>query len=257
MAFSLASISTRANTAPPRILIYGTEGVGKSSFGASAPSPVFIPTEDGLSAIDVPSFPLCKTLGDVFEALRVLSEEEHEFKTVVLDSADWTENLIMQQVAADVGLDKFDTQVKGSPLAYGRGNRAIAEYWYQIVECLDYLRSEKGMQVIIVAHCKVQRFDDPTTDAYDRYAIDLAKESASVLSEWCDILAFATYKVSVKEETVGVNGKKRRGLGNGQRLMWTQETPAFKAKSRWAIPDQLPLDYDALATAVKAAQGGK
>lgn len=254
MAYSLASISKQNNTFPPRVVLYGVEGIGKSTFGSCAPSPVFIQTEDGLSAIDAPAFPLSTAWTDVMDAIRVLSEEEHEFQTLVIDSADWAENLIMEQVAADNGMPAYDTNAKGSPLAFGRGNRAIGEYWRQLLSCCDYLRRGKNMGIIIVAHSKVQRYDDPTTEAYDRYTLDLSKEGASILTEWSDVVLFCNYHVTVKGETVGINSKKKRGLSSGQRFIYSQETPSFKAKSRWAIPDKLPLDYDAFASAVKDAQ---
>lgn len=251
MAISLKSVLRTGSSLTPRTVLYGVEGIGKSTFGASAPNPIFIQTEDGLSAISVDAFPLCRTWQDIMDCMRSLSEEAHEYQTVVLDSADWTENIIMGQVAADNGLDKFDTNSK--QLAYGRGNRAIAEYWRILIDCFDCLRDEKKMGVIILAHSQVKRFDDPTTDSYDRYILDLNKESASILSEWCDVLAFTNYKTSVKEEVVGIGGKKKRGLGSGERFLFTQEKPAYKAKSRWTIPPELPLDYDQYAAAITAA----
>ena len=252
MAYSLKSIMMGNTAMPPRVVIYGVEGIGKSTFGASFPAPIFIQTEDGLSAISVDKFPLCKSFGDIMDCIRVLSEEEHEYKTVVLDSADWTEHLIMDQVARDVGDVKYNSNHKD--LAYGRGGRAIAEYWRDVIACLDYLRNEKGMGVVVIAHSQVKRFDDPTTDAYDRYLLDMNKESASLLSEWCDILGFTNFHTAVVEEKVGVNGKKKRGVSNGSRLLFTQERPAFKAKSRWSIPDKMNLDYDEFAAALAAAQ---
>jgi AAA domain len=254
MAFTLASIMTENDAPPPeRIVVYGVEGVGKTSFGANAPKPIFVQTEDGLRAFrSTPKFPLCRTYGEVMDAFRVLAEEEHDYETVVLDSADWLEHLIMDQVARDVGIDKYNSNHKD--LAFGRGNRAIADYWRAVLDTLDYLNSERGMRVIILAHSKVQRYDDPTTDAYDRYQLDLTKESSALISEWCDVLAFANYQISVKEETVGINGKKKRGLSSGDRFLFTQERPAYKAKARWAIPDKLPLDYAAFANAIAAAQ---
>lgn len=248
MAFSLSSISRTGAPKPPRSIIYGTEGVGKSLFAASAPNPIFLPTENGLDAIKVDAFPLLKSWAEVQDAIGVLINEDHEYETVVLDSADWLEPLIFQQVAYDHNLPAYDSNAPA--LAYGRGARAAADYVRTMLDGFDVLRDEKGMGVIIIAHSQVKRFDDPTTDAYDRYMLDLNKESASVMTEWCDVLGFAAFKVSVKEENVGIGTKKKRGLGSGERLLFTQEKPAYKAKSRWSIPAEIPLNYDAFAAAL-------
>lgn len=251
MAVSLNDVTDTGSAAPPRVGIYGKEGTGKSTFGASAPNPIFIRTEDGLSAIKVKAFPLAKTYREIEEAIGVLATEEHDFQTVVLDSVDWAEQLIMLQVAQDHGLASYDSNAK--PLAFGRGGKAVADYWRKLLDGFDYLRSERGMQVILIGHSRVKRFDDPQTEAYDRYEVDLMKESASTITEWLDILGFINYRVSVKEEQVGINGKKKRGVGSDERFLYTQERPAFNAKSRWALPPEMPLDYGTFAVALSDA----
>ena len=248
MAFSLSSITRSGAPRPPRMVIYGVEGVGKTTFGAAAPKPIFLPTEDGLDAVKVDSFPLLKSWGELEDAITVLAKEDHDYQNVVLDSADWAETLMCNQVAADYGLADFD--MNAPALAYGRGFRAAASYLLRLLDGFDYLRTQKNMGVIVLAHSQVKRFDDPTTDAYDRYMLDLNKELSSKLSEWADLIGFANFKVAVKSEEVGIGKKKRRGLGSGERLLFTQEKPAYKAKSRWAIPDQLPFEYDAVAAAL-------
>lgn len=103
MAISLDSLERGTENKPPRIVIYGTKGIGKSTFGSSAPKPVIIQTEDGIGLLDTPRFPLAKSFADVLSAVGVLLKEDHEFKTVFLDSADWTERLIHAQVRAEHG----------------------------------------------------------------------------------------------------------------------------------------------------------
>jgi AAA domain len=100
----------------------------------------------------------------------------------------------------------------------------------------------------------VKRYDDPTTEAYDRYQLDLSKNGATVLTEWADIVLFANTRTSVIEEKVGINGVKKRGVGPAERWMYSAETPAYKAKSRWNIPHQLPLSYPILMTEIEAAK---
>ena len=243
MAFSLNDIrSSTAISAPPRIVIYGTPGIGKSSFAASAPNPIFLRTEDGAIALDVPTLPLIRTLGGgagLMDAFELLATQQHSFQTVVLDSADWMENILKEQVAFDYGLKSYDSNAKA--LAYGRGSRAIEEYWRTILKCFDDLRAIRNMGVVIVAHSQIKRMDDPMTESYDRYIPDLTKESSAVLVEWADIVLFATQKVNVIKENVGVNGVKKRAIGPPERFIYTQETPAFRAKCRWPVPAELPL----------------
>jgi len=258
MAFNLSSIrlSSEGNL-PERIVLYGTSGIGKTTFGANAPSPIFIPTEDGAAAVSVPTFPIIRAWKNpdgtgLVDAFNFLATGEHDFKTVVLDSADWTENILKEQVARDYGLESYDTNAK--QLAYGRGGRALEEYWRKICDSFTYLRDQRRMGTIILAHSQVKRFDDPTTDAYDRYILDLGKESAAVLTEWADIVLFANTRTNVIEEKVGINGTKKRGVGTSERIMHTTETPAFKAKCRWPVPPQLPLSYPVLAAELEKAK---
>ena len=244
MAISLASLKKTGVARPPRIVLYGVHGIGKSTFAAGAPSPVFIPTEEGLDAVDATAFPLCKSFEDIMDSIGALASEDHDFATVVIDSADWAEQLVHKKVASDNNVATIDA------IGYGRGYKAAVDYWKQMLEGLDYLRNDKNMQVILLAHSQVKRFDDPLTDPYDRYQLDLHHGSASVVSEWCDILMFANQQYTTVKSDVGFNQKVTRAVGTGSRVLYTQERPGWSAKSRWALPDTLPLDYGKFAEAL-------
>jgi DNA replication protein DnaC len=248
MAVDLKSLSKSGVTRPARIVLYGTHGVGKSSFAAQAPDPVFIRTEDGLDALNVTAFPLAQKYQDVIEALEVLASEDHNFKTVVIDSADWLEKLIHAKVAEAQKVKSIDD------IGYGKGYTFAVEYWHQILTALDYLRNEKKMQVILLAHTQIKRFDDPLSDSYDRYMLDIHKGGASVISEWCDLLLFANYAVNTIKSDVGFNQKKTRAVGTGDRVLYTQERPGWVAKSRWVLSESMGLDYDELMTELNTAQ---
>jgi hypothetical protein len=244
MAISLASLKKTGTARPPRIVLYGTHGIGKSTFAAQAPDPVFIQTEEGLDAVSATAFPLCQSFDDILECIGVLASESHDFQTVVLDSADWAEQLIQKRVAQDNNVKTIDA------IGYGRGYKAAADYWRQLLDGFDHLRSDKNMQVILLAHSQVRRFDDPLADPYDRYQLDLHHGSASLVSEWCDIMMFANQQYSTVKSDVGFNQKVTRAVGTGNRVLYTQERPGWQAKSRWSLPDTLPLDYGKFAEAL-------
>lgn len=244
MAISLASLKKTGTARPPRIVLYGTHGIGKSTFAAQAPNPVFIQTEEGLDAVSATAFPLCQSFDDILECIGVLASESHDFQTVVLDSADWAEQLIQKRVAQDNNVKTIDA------IGYGRGYKAAADYWRQLLDGLDHLRTDKNMQVILLAHSQVRRFDDPLADPYDRYQLDLHHGSASLVSEWCDIMMFANQQYSTVKSDVGFNQKVTRAVGTGNRVLYTQERPGWQAKSRWPLPDTLPLDYGKFAEAL-------
>lgn len=244
MAFDLSSIRRGKTMAPPRILLYGVHGIGKSTFGAEAPDPVFICTEDGLGTIDTSSFPLATSSLDVVAALDTLLTTDHDYKTLVLDSADWLEAILLREVEASHS---------SQDLAYGKGALILATEWRGVLAKLNDVRNERGMAVILIAHTEIKRFDSPETEPYDRYRPKLQERSSALVQEWADCVFFANYKTIVKQDDVGFNKKVARGIGTGERLMYTQESPAYFAKNRYRLPRSLPLSWHEFTTAVTAS----
>jgi hypothetical protein len=243
MAFDLTSITRSRAMKAPRLVVYGTDGVGKSTFAAGAPNPVFVFTEDSVGTLDVAHFPIARTKQDVVDAIASLCEGEHDFSTVVLDTADWLEALIDQDIQS-----RHDAK----ELAYGKGAVKLAEEWRSLLTGFDYLRNERGMAVIILAHCEIKRFDSPETDPYDRYQLKLASRSGDVLREWADAVLFANYRTVVTRTEVGFNKQVSRGISSGERMLYTSDRPAYRAKNRYGLPDQIPLSWDALSAAISA-----
>ncbi|CAB4154656.1 AAA domain containing protein [uncultured Caudovirales phage] len=244
MAFDLSSIKKGKSIHAPRIFLYSTHGIGKSTFAANAPDPIFICTEDGLGSIDTASFPLAKRGADVMEAIRTLYTQQHDYKTVVLDSADWLENLLVKEIE-----DSHDAK----ELAYGKAALLLADKWREVLDGLNALRNDKNMVVILIGHCEIKRFDSPEVEPYDRYQPKLQSRASALLQEWADAVLFANYRTIVKKDDVGFNKSVSRGITTGERLLYTSETPAYLAKNRYNLPAQLPLDWNAFAGALAAS----
>ena len=227
--------------AAPRIMVYGVEGIGKSTFGAGAPNPIYILTEDGLGSLNVDHFPLATSFQDVMDAIASLYKENHAFETVVIDSLDWLEAIIQREIE-----QKYDAK----DLAYGKGSLIAAERWREILDGLNALRNDKGMAVILIAHTTIKRFDSPEVEPYDRYQPKLQERSNAVVREWADAVLFANYKTIVKKDDVGFNQTNNRGISTGERLLFTSERPAYMAKNRYNMPESIPLSWDAFAEAI-------
>lgn len=233
-AFSLSVVQKGPQFKPPRIFLYGIHGIGKTSWGAAAPNPIFIQTEEGANELDVARFPTATSAADVIGQLRSLYKEQHDYKTVVIDSADWLEDLIFGVLHKDF-TDK--------ELAYGKDALLAEQRLNDILTALNFLRDKKSMSCIIIAHSEIKRFNSPLTEPYDRYQPKLQHRLSSLLQEWADVVLFATFDVSVKKVDSGFNKEARRGVSAGDRLCYTEERPAFYAKNRYKLPEEMPLDW--------------
>jgi len=246
----LQQIHTGRRPSPPRFVIYGTEGIGKSTTASQAPKPIFIPTEDGLDQIDCASFPLATRFPEVETALELLINEAHNFETVVIDSLDWLERLIWDVLCEQYGVASIE-KVDGG---YARGYTHALTHWRRVLDGLNTLRSRRGMCVILLAHAKVEKFEDPESAAYDRYSPRLHKHATALVNEWADAVLFATRKIITKTEETGFNRERTiaSGLGKdgGERVLRCVGSPACVAKNRFDLPAELPLSWSALMQAM-------
>jgi len=247
MAFNLGSVKKGKNLRPPRIFLYSTHGIGKSTFASQAPNPIFICAEDGLDALDVAHFPIATSSGDVMEMLQTLYVDDHEYETVVLDTADWLENVLIKEI---------ESEHDAKELAYGRSAMFLADKWRDILEGFNALRNDKNMTVILIGHSEIKRFDSPEVDSYDRYQPKLSARSSALIQEWVDCVLFANYHTAIKTEKLGFGSERTRAISNGSRMIYTQEKPSHLAKNRYGLPDSFKLEWqsfsDAMAKAVSA-----
>ena len=246
----LDTIMSGLENRPPRIMIYGREGVGKSTFGASAPSPAFIDTEGGLGHINCKKFPLSRSLSEVLAKLASLRDDPHEYQTVVVDSIDWLERLIFDEVCREFGVRSIEKADGG----YGKGYVHALTHWRNIINLLQDLRDKRNMIIILVAHAKVERFEDPENAAYDRYTPRLHKHAASLIAEWVDAVLFATQRYRVTKDSGDRAIAAPIGADGGERIIRTVGSPACVAKNRFGLPSEIPLSWAAFIDAYAKAR---
>lgn len=239
----------------PRICIYGTPGVGKSTFAADAPDAIFIQTEDGLDNIGATKFPLCHCWGDVIAQINALIQEEHQFKTLVIDSLTNLERFIWEEVCTQFGVKNIEKADGG----YARGYKHALNYWQDFLSGLRILNGEKDMMIILTAHEGVQEIKDPETETYHRKAPRIHHLAEYMVSEWCDVVLHAQKKFRIQKTEEGFGAKRAIasavGSEGGERVIRSIGNTAVVAKNRYGLPEQMPLDFKTFYDAVVAGMG--
>lgn len=226
---------------PRRTLLYGVHGVGKSTWAAQAPNCLFLNLEDGLNDLDCHRTGLLQNAASVNDALLYVEQQKHEYQYLAVDTVDWLEKIIHKQVAADESKNSI------ADIGYGKGYKLALAYWERLLVRFDYLRKERGMGIILLAHSQVKRFESPEHDAYDRYQPALHDSASSMLQEWCDEVFFANRRVFTRTEDQGFNRERTVAVGGEERFLRTQETAAVVAKNRLQMPPEIPFTWDAYA----------
>ena len=251
MKMSLQSISRGIVERPIKLLIYGQDGLGKSTFAAKAPAPIFIDAEDGSNNLNVDRFPVPTTWQDIIDAVRSLTTDQHDYKSLIVDTLDAIEPLCWRYVcdkATKRGKEQIDN-IEG--FGYGRGYVAALDEWRVLLSALEQLWRSKGMMIILVAHSIIKPFKNPEGDDYDRYQLKIHDKAGGVIKEWTDINLFARVEAFANKKRGDL---KAKGISTGARVIHTRRTAAYDAKNRYDLPETLPLDWDAFAAALKARQ---
>lgn len=238
----LASISRGPVARPYRIVLYGLDGVGKSTFAAGAPNPVFLGAEDGTATLDVARFPRPENFQDILDAIRTLATESHDFQTLTIDTLDWVEPLIYKAVCEKAN----ESSIEDIP--YGAGYKQAAELWHKLLAHLERLQDRTSMHVIMLAHSHIRTFKNPQGEDFDRYELKLHAKSAGIIREWPDEVLFADYQVFTHTD----KKKRVRGISDGSRVLHTTRAASFDAKNRHGLPDTIPLCWDDFEAAYKA-----
>lgn len=239
MAFSLDVIQ-RKNTSvkPPIIVIHGGPGIGKTTFAASAPNPIFILTEDGLGLNDAHYFPEPKSFNEIMDYISALMYEKHDYNTLVIDSLSALEPVLNKSVAADHQKQSLED------FGYGKGEKYALDYWNALLGSIIKLRNTKNMIIILIAHSEIVRFDSPEVEPYNQFIIKLPKRAYQLLYEQADIIGFAQRKTTIIKADMGFNQKVNRAVDTGERFLFLEEKPAFTAKNRYRLPEEIPLSWE-------------
>lgn len=215
-----------------KVVIYGPEGIGKSTLAACFPDAVFIDTEGSTKNLDVARYPAPTCWDDIMAEIADAGAN-NTCKTLVIDTADWAEQLCIREVCTKNG-------VKGiEDFGYGKGYTYLMEYFSKLLrEC--QLLVDNGINVVFTAHAQMRKFEQPDEmGAYDRWEMKLSKKCAPLLKEWADMVLFCNYRTMVITDNK-TQSKKATG---GQRIMYTTHHPCWDAKNRYGLPETMEMDF--------------
>lgn len=235
-------ITKGAKRGAVKAVVYGIEGVGKTTFAAKFPGAIFIDCEGGTKLYDVARMPEPRTWDMLIEEIEDAAENPDEVGTLVIDTADAAERLCKAHI-----LDR-DKKESIESYGFGKGYTILAEEFAKLLEALDKCVAA-GVNALVVAHCQIKKFEQPDEmGAYDRYELKLEKKCAPLLKEWCDLLLFANYKTYVMYDENDKN--KAKASGGTERVMYTQRRAAWDAKNRFGLEDKLPFEFESIEGAV-------
>lgn len=224
-----------------RVCIYGPEGIGKTTLAAQFPNPLFIDTEGSTRHIDVARLPDPTSAAQVEQELHwVADQPTPPCLTVVIDTADWLEKLIKQQVMDTLQIKSMEQ------MSYGKAYVYVWEAFGRMLSACDRI-IKRGVNVVFTAHAALRKFEQPDElGAYDRWELKLQNSAKSnicaMLKEWADLILFCNYEI----HTYKTEDDKVKASG-GQRVMYTSHHPSWDAKNRHGLPEKLPMDFSTIA----------
>ena len=264
----LSKVSKGKLSVAYRYVVYGPEGVGKTSLAADAPSPIFMDVDDGSAGLDVARYPfrdgdgghVPASYAEVIDAIDDLAKHDHPYKTLVLDTADRLESLMWKHILdRESGVSALNKSGKRfhsiEEFGYGKGYQLAVDEWRDLCRRLDLLRTSKGMTIVILAHAQIRTFKNPEGDDYDRYSLRINEKAGGFLREWADTTAFACFEEGGSKLDPNA---KAKGFSTGRRLLKLTRTATYDAKTRLALPEQVELDpahpWGPLAMAVESSE---
>lgn len=224
-----------------KAVVYGPEGIGKSTFASKWPKPLFLDIEGSTCRMDVERVEGVNGWSMALAVVQDLVKDPQGYKTLVFDTADWMDRMLQQYIIARAGKPEIDSIEKVGG-GYGKGYVFAAEEWKKMFDLLDQLRERHGVNILMLAHAALRKFEQPDEmGAYDRWELKVHKNSSSLFKEWAELLLFANYKTLVVE----VYGKAK--AQGGKRVMFTTHHNCWDAKNRFGLKDELPFEFTAIA----------
>jgi len=230
-------ITTGKRILPVKGIVYGVEGIGKTTFAAQWPKPLFLDVESGSYQMDVARITPA-TYAEFKECVRQLGADAQGYKTIVIDSADWLEQMMIKNICTEANITSIEKYEKG----YGKGWNKLAEDWAALLDRLDRVRLAQGVNILFVAHSKIKRYEPADDTGHDRYTLTMADKSADVLKKWSDLTLFVKYDTFTVEE-----GGKVKVQGGNKRVMFSRFHPCWDAKNRYGLPDKMPFEFAQIA----------
>lgn len=219
-----------------KCVIYGPEGIGKSTFASQFPGALFIDTEGSTKQLDVRRLPAPDSWTMLMQEVEHVRKNPSLCQTLVIDTADWAEKLCMEHIMA---VNKW-TSIEAP--GYGKGYVVLMEEFGRLLNLLEQV-IDRGVNIVMTAHAQIRKFEQPDDlGAYDRWELKLQKKTAPMVKEWADLVLFANYKTMV----VKTEDKKYKAQG-GHRVMYTSHHPAWDAKNRVGLPEEIPMAFAGIA----------
>ena len=233
--------------AAKKVVVYGPEGIGKSTFASRFPDPVFIDTEHSTDAYDFKRFPHPTSFAMLLEEVTQVKNDPSCCRTLVVDTADWAEKLCTRDLLERCkknGIEDF---------GYGKGYVYLSEDFGKLLAALEQVKAQ-GVHVVLTAHAWMRKCEQPDEmGSYDRWEMKLSKHIAPMVKEWADLILFANYKTFVVRQEDSKKGKAQ----GGSRVMYTTHHPCWDAKNRYGLPEELPFEYDPVAHLFAPAAAGQ
>lgn len=226
-----------------KVVVYGPEGIGKTTFASQFPDPVFIDTEGSTNDYDVARFPAPSSWQMLMDEVREVKSNPGMCRTLIIDTADWAEHLCEKHVCQHGQVQSIEG------FGYGKGYTYLREEFGRLLnELTDVVGA--GINVVLTAHAQMRKFEQPDEmGAYDRWEMKLSKQVAPIVKEWANMILFCNYKTFVVKENKSAAKGKAQG---GQRVMYTTHHPCWDAKNRYGLPEILPLDYEGIRGVIES-----
>lgn len=228
MAISFKNLRSSSLNGPPRILIHGVEGLGKTSLAAEFPDPVYLSTagEATPAGIDLPSPGTAETWDDVTGFIGEIASEDHDLKTLVIDAVDGLEELVWRETCRRHKWNSIEDP------GYGKGYIEADAVWRELLDGCDFLRNNRNMAVVLIAHSARVTHEEPGHPSFTRYDLRLQKRAQSIITKWTDYIFYIGTSVEIKQVDAGFNKKHTHAEGGGTRWIYTDARPHFVAKNR-------------------------